>query len=153
MTLRSHGANNDGVDPESCNYILIENNVFDSGDDCISLKSGRDLDGRTLNAPCQNIVIRNNTFADGHGGIALGSEMSGGIKNVFADDNHFDSLNLTYPLRLKTNARRGGKIENVYFETLLSKQSTRRRSMVRCFMRKEGMANISLSLKILWWKM
>lgn len=114
MTLRSHGANNDGVDPESCNYVLIESNVFDSGDDCISLKSGRDLDGRTLNALCQNIVIRNNTFADGHGGIALGSEMSGGIKNVFADDNHFDSLNLTYPLRLKTNARRGGKIENIY---------------------------------------
>ncbi|KRE82493.1 hypothetical protein ASG89_14650 [Paenibacillus sp. Soil766] len=114
MTLRSHGANNDGVDPESCMDVLIEGNMFDSGDDCISLKSGRDLDGRTLNAPCQNIVIRNNTFADGHGGIALGSEMSGGIKNIFADDNHFDSMNLTYPLRLKTNARRGGKIENVY---------------------------------------
>lgn len=114
MTLRSHGANNDGVDPESCNYILVENNVFDSGDDCIAIKSGRDRDGRTLNIPTQNMIIRSNTFADGHGGIALGSEMSGGIRNVFADDNQFDSPNLTYALRFKTNARRGGTIENVY---------------------------------------
>lgn len=114
MTLRSHGTNNDGVDPESCNYVLIENNIFDSGDDCIAIKSGRDRDGRELNKPSQNILIFNNEMADGHGGIALGSEMSGGIKNVFADGNKFDSPNLTYPLRIKTNARRGGVIENIY---------------------------------------
>ncbi len=114
MTLRAHGYNTDGVDPESCNYVLIENNIFDSGDDCIAIKSGRDRDGRTINKPSQNILILNNKMADGHGGIALGSEMSGGIKNVFADGNQFDSPNLTYPLRIKTNARRGGVIENIY---------------------------------------
>lgn len=114
MTLRAHGHNTDCVDPDSCNYVLIENNVFDSGDDCIAIKSGRDRDGRDRGIPCQNILIFNNRMADGHGGIAMGSEMSGGIRNVFADGNHFDSPNLTYPLRLKTNARRGGIIENVY---------------------------------------
>ncbi len=116
MTLQSHGDNNDGCDTEICNYVLIEDNVFDSGDDCIAIKSGRDRDGRELNEPSQNIIIRNNVFADGHGGIAMGSERSGGIKNVFAENNHFDSPNLTYPLRLKTNAKRGGIIENVYLK-------------------------------------
>ncbi|MBY7142299.1 glycoside hydrolase family 28 protein [Virgibacillus sp. NKC19-3] len=114
MTLQSHGHNNDGIDPESSNYVLIEDNFFDTGDDGIAIKSGRDLDGRELDIPSQNIIIQNNTFADGHGGIALGSEMSGGIKNVFANNNHFDSPNLTYPLRFKTNAKRGGVIENIY---------------------------------------
>ena len=114
MTLRAHGYNTDCVDPESCNYVLIEDNLFDSGDDCIAIKSGRDRDGRELNTPCQNLIIRNNTMKDGHGGIAMGSEMSGSIYNVFATDNHFDSPNLTYPLRFKTNARRGGEIANVY---------------------------------------
>lgn len=114
MTLRSHGHNNDGVDPESCCDVLIEDNLFDSGDDCIAIKSGRDRDGREANIPCENIIIRNNRFADGHGGIALGSEMSGGIRNVFAVGNEFDSPALTYPLRLKANALRGGIIENVW---------------------------------------
>ena len=114
MTLRSHGHNNDGVDPESCCDVLIEDNLFDSGDDCIAIKSGRDRDGREANIPCENIIIRNNRFADGHGGIALGSEMSGGIRNVFAVGNEFDSPALTYPLRLKANALRGGVIENIW---------------------------------------
>ncbi len=115
MTLQSHGHNNDGVDPESCRYVLIEKNYFDSGDDCIAIKSGRDRDGREMGAPCQDIIIRDNIFSDGHGGIAIGSEMSGGVKNVFAENNIFDSPNLTYALRIKTNALRGGFIENVYF--------------------------------------
>ena len=114
MTLRSHGHNNDGVDPESCRNVLIEENLFDSGDDCIAIKSGRDRDGREASIPCENIIIRYNRFADGHGGIALGSEMSGGIRNVFASYNEFDSPELTYPLRLKANALRGGVIENVW---------------------------------------
>ncbi len=113
VTLSSHGANNDGCDPESCNGVWIKNCRFDTGDDCISLKSGRDRDGREANIPCQNILIENNDFADGHGGVALGSEMSGGIYNVLACDNHFASPNLTYALRLKTNARRGGAVERV----------------------------------------
>ena len=102
VTLSSHGANNDGCDPESCNGVWIKNCRFDTGDDCISLKSGRDRDGREANVPCRNILIENNDFADGHGGVALGSEMSGGIYNVLASDNRFSSPNLTYALRLKT---------------------------------------------------
>ena len=113
VTLSSHGANNDGCDPESCNGVWIKNCRFDTGDDCISLKSGRDRDGREANVPCRNILIENNDFADGHGGVALGSEMSGGIYNVLASGNRFSSPNLTYALRLKTNARRGGAVERV----------------------------------------
>lgn len=113
VTMSSHGTNNDGCDPESCNGVHICNCRFDTGDDCISLKSGRDRDGRTANIPCENILIENNDFADGHGGIALGSEMSGGIRRVLAVNNHFSSPNLTYALRLKTNARRGGSVEDI----------------------------------------
>ena len=113
VTLSSHGANNDGCDPESCDGVWIKNCRFDTGDDCISLKSGRDRDGREANIPCKNILIEHNEFADGHGGVALGSEMSGGIYTVLACDNRFSSPNLTYALRLKTNARRGGAVEQV----------------------------------------
>ena len=115
MTLSSHGANNDGCDPESCSGVWIRNCRFDTGDDCISLKSGRDRDGRTANIPCENVLIEHNLFADGHGGIALGSEMSGGIRRVLACDNRFSSTHLTYALRLKTNARRGGIVEQIMF--------------------------------------
>lgn len=113
LNVLSHGPNGDGCDPESCDGILIEDNYFATGDDCISLKSGRDRDGRTANTPCRNVVIRRNIFADGHGGIALGSEMSGGLRRIVARANRFDSPNLTYALRLKSNARRGGVVEQV----------------------------------------
>ena len=113
VTLSSHGSNNDGCDPESCNGVWIKNCRFDTGDDCISLKSGRDRDGQAANTPCENVLIENNDFLDGHGGIALGSEMSGGIRRVLATGNRFSSPNLTYALRLKTNARRGGFVEQV----------------------------------------
>ncbi|MDO5416960.1 MAG: glycoside hydrolase family 28 protein, partial [Lachnospiraceae bacterium] len=113
VTMSSHGANNDGCDPESCSGVHICNCRFDTGDDCISLKSGRDRDGRLANVPCEDVLIENNEFADGHGGVALGSEMSGGIRRVLAVNNRFSSPNLTYALRLKTNARRGGSVEDV----------------------------------------
>ena len=113
VTVSSHGYNNDGCDPESCDGVWIHGCRFDTGDDCISLKSGRDRDGREANIPCQNILIEENDFADGHGGIALGSEMSGGIRRVLARENRFASPNLTYALRLKTNAKRGGTVEQV----------------------------------------
>ncbi len=113
VTLSSHGANNDGCDPESCSGVWIKNCRFDTGDDCISLKSGRDRDGREANIPCENVLIENNDFADGHGGVALGSEMSGGIRRVLACGNRFSSPNLTYALRLKANARRGGRVEQI----------------------------------------
>ncbi|MCD8223187.1 MAG: glycosyl hydrolase family 28 protein [Clostridiales bacterium] len=113
LTLSSHGPNNDGCDPESCDGVFITNCRFDTGDDCISLKSGRDRDGREARIPCEHVLIEGNEFADGHGGIALGSEMSGGIRCVAAMNNRFCSPNLTYALRLKTNARRGGIVEDI----------------------------------------
>lgn len=113
MTLSSHGANNDGCDPESCSGVRIAGCRFDTGDDCISLKSGRDRDGREADRPCEYVLIEGNEFADGHGGIALGSEMSGGIRFVLAEKNHFSSRHLTYALRLKSNARRGGRVEDI----------------------------------------
>jgi len=113
VTLSSHGANNDGCDPESCSGVHITNCRFDTGDDCISLKAGRDRDGREADMPCEYVLIEGNNFADGHGGVALGSEMSGGIRYVLAWNNRFCSPNLTYALRLKTNAKRGGAVEDI----------------------------------------
>ena len=114
----SHGPNNDGCDPESCTDVLIENCMFDTGDDCIAIKSGRNADGRRLNTPSQNIVIRGCTMKDGHGGVVIGSEISGGTRNVFAENCVMDSPNLDRVLRIKTNSVRGGAVENVYMRNI-----------------------------------
>ncbi|MFO6497462.1 MULTISPECIES: glycoside hydrolase family 28 protein [Bacillus] len=110
-----HGPNTDGVDPESCKNMVIQNCQFDNGDDCIAVKSGRNADGRRINVPSENIVIENNEMKDGHGGVTIGSEISGGVKNVFAEGNSMDSANLDRALRIKTNSVRGGVLENIYF--------------------------------------
>lgn len=110
----SHGPNNDGCDPESCRGVLIEDCLFDTGDDCIALKSGRNADGRRLSTPVEDVVIRNCEMKDGHGGITIGSEISGGARNVFAEKCKLDSLHLERALRFKTNTLRGGIIENVH---------------------------------------
>ncbi len=86
VKINSHGPNNDGCDPESCRDVLIEDCVFDTGDDCIAIKSGRNNDGRRVNVPSENLVIRNCTMKDGHGGVVLGSECSGDIRNVFVEN-------------------------------------------------------------------
>jgi unsaturated rhamnogalacturonyl hydrolase len=118
VNISSHGPNNDGCDPDSCRDVLIENCVFDTGDDCIAIKSGKDADGRRIGVPSENLIIRNCNMKDGHGGVVLGSENSGGIRNVFAEDCQMDSPNLQRALRLKTNAGRGGALENVYFRNV-----------------------------------
>lgn len=115
VKIASFGPNNDGCDPESCTDVLIEGCIFETGDDCIAIKSGRNRDGRRVGVPCENIIIRDCTMKDGHGGVALGSEGSGGIHNVFIDNCRMDSPNLQRALRLKTNSFRGGSYENVYF--------------------------------------
>ena len=114
VEIHSHGPNNDGCDPESCRDVLIENCIFDTGDDCIAIKSGKDADGRRVNVPTENVIVRNCVMMDGHGGVVLGSENSGGIRNVFAENCRMDSPNLQRALRLKTNAGRGGFLENVF---------------------------------------
>jgi len=115
VKIASYGPNNDGCDPECCTDVLIEGCVFETGDDCIAIKSGRNRDGRRVGVACENIIIRDCTMKDGHGGVALGSEGSGGIHNVFIDNCRMDSPNLQRALRLKTNTFRGGSYENVYF--------------------------------------
>ena len=107
------GPNGDGCDPEACQNVLIQNSTFDTGDDCIAIKSGRNNDGRLWNQPSENIIIRNCKMKDGHGGVVIGSEISGGCRNVFAENCYMDSPNLDRVLRIKTNNCRGGVIENI----------------------------------------
>jgi polygalacturonase len=113
LTIRSHGPNNDGCDPESCRDVLIEKCTFDTGDDCIALKSGRNEDGRRLHTPIENVIIRDCDMKDGHGGVVIGSEISGGARNIFAEKCRMDSPRLDRVLRFKNNAARGGVIERV----------------------------------------
>ena len=125
LTIATHGPNNDGCDPESCRDVLIEDCFFDTGDDCIAIKSGRNNDGRRINMPTENIIIRNCTMKDGHGGITVGSEISGGVRNLFAHGCNLDSADLWTALRVKNNASRGGKLENFYFRNIQVGQVSR----------------------------
>jgi polygalacturonase len=114
LHIQNDGPNGDGCDPESCDGVLIENCRFDTGDDCIAIKSGRNNDGRKWNLPSQNIIVRHCEMSDGHGGVVIGSEISGGYKNLFAHDCQMSSPNLDRVVRIKTSTCRGGTIENIY---------------------------------------
>ena len=114
VKIQTHGPNNDGCDPESCRDVLIEDCLFDTGDDCIAIKSGRNADGRRINVPSENIIIRNCRMKDGHGGVTIGSEISGGVRYVFTEKCEMDSPNLERALRFKNNAMRGGVLEHIY---------------------------------------
>ena len=118
VTISSHGPNNDGCDPESCRDVLIEGCIFDTGDDCIAIKSGRNNDGRRIGVPAENHVVRGCTMKDGHGGVVIGSEISGGCRNIFVEDCVMDSPELDRALRLKSNARRGGVLENIFMRNV-----------------------------------
>lgn len=112
------GPNGDGCDPESCKDVLIENCRFHTGDDCIAIKSGRNEDGRRWNVPSENIIVRNCEMEDGHGGVVVGSEITGGFNNLFVENCKMDSPNLDRVIRIKTNMCRGGMIENVYVRNI-----------------------------------
>ena len=110
LKVNSMFANNDGVDVESCKYVLIEENTFRTGDDSVVVKSGRDYDGRKIGLPSKYVVIRKNDMG-GEDGIALGSEMSGGIAYVFFEDNILrDGVSA---VRFKANLDRGGTCEHI----------------------------------------
>lgn len=132
LNINSKLANNDGINPESSKNVILEDNIIDTGDDCIAIKSGRDGDGRRVNVPSENIIIRNNVFKKGHGGVTMGSEMSGSIRNILIEGNYFDSPELDYPLRFKTSALRGGIIENIYLRNSAINKS--RQSIIRAEM-------------------
>ena len=114
VTVNSEGPNNDGCDPESCKNVLIENCTFNTGDDCIALKSGRDFDGRRINTPIENVLVRNCRMQKGHGGVSMGSEISGGCKNIFVENCQMSSPELDRAILIKTNNSRGGTTDGVF---------------------------------------
>lgn len=118
VTVNSHGPNNDGCDPESCTDVLIEKCTFNTGDDCIAIKSGRNNDGRRNKVASKNIIVRDCYMEDGHGGVVLGSEISAGCKNVFVENCEMDSPNLDRVIRIKSNTVRGGLIENLFVRNI-----------------------------------
>ncbi len=108
--------NGDGINPNSCKDVLIEYNTLDTGDDCITIKSSRDVDGRRIGLPCKNILIRHNVGLQGHGGIVIGSEMSGGVENLYAHDCKFNGTDRA--LRIKTQRGRGAYVKNCWFKNI-----------------------------------
>ncbi len=118
VTITSHGPNNDGCDPEYSKNVIIRNCSFNTGDDCIAIKSGRDADGRRVGITSENIVVQNCKMFDGHGGVTMGSEISSGVRNVYVENCDMDSPELDRAIRIKTNTRRGGTTENVYVRNL-----------------------------------
>lgn len=111
-----HTPNGDGVNPDSCRNVLIEYCTFNTGDDCVALKSGRAEDGMRVAKPLENVVMRYCRTGTGHGGVTVGSETSGGIRNVYAHDCTF--VGTDRGVRVKTARGRGAVIENLWFENL-----------------------------------
>lgn len=111
-----HTPNGDGVDPSSCKNVLIEYCDMSTGDDCIAIKSGRDEDGQRVGIPTENLVARHNFFRSGHGGIVIGSETSGGIKNIYGYDCYCNGTDRA--LRIKTGRGRGAVVENLWFKNI-----------------------------------
>lgn len=111
-----YSQNGDALDLESCKNALIINNIFDAGDDAICIKSGKDEDGRKRGEPCQNVIVKNNTVLHGHGGFVVGSEMSGGVKNIYVSDCTF--LGTDVGLRFKSTRGRGGVVEGIYINNI-----------------------------------
>ncbi|MFN3304244.1 MAG: glycoside hydrolase family 28 protein [Roseateles sp.] len=120
VSIRAHGHNNDGVDPEMSQRVLIEDCTFDQGDDAISVKSGRERDGWRLAAPSRHIVVRRCRVLNGHQLMAIGSELAGGIADVLVEDCEVDNRSSTHKVQLnnllfvKTNERRGGFVRNIH---------------------------------------
>lgn len=84
VTADSLGPNNEGCDPESCGHVVIRNATFNTGDDCVAVKAGKNADGRRVNVPSQNIVIQDCEFLQGHDAVTIRSEMTGGVRHLFA---------------------------------------------------------------------
>lgn len=118
VSVVSHGPNSDGCDPECSSNVLIDNCFFDTGDDCIAIKSGRNNDGRAIDRRSENIVVRNCTMRNGHGGVVIGSEITSGCRNVWVFDCNMDSPELERVIRIKTNTCRGGVVENVFVKNV-----------------------------------
>ena len=116
LTVLTVGGNNDGIVPDACNGVLIDKCYFSTGDDCVVIKSGLNEDGWRVGKASENIIIKNCKTNHGHGGVVIGSEMSGGVRNVYAHDCDFS--NTDRGLRIKSMKGRGGVIENLWFENI-----------------------------------
>jgi len=118
LTVRNpwFSQNGDGLDLESCKNVLIYDNTFDVGDDAICIKSGKNEDGRKRGMPTENVIIKNNIVYHGHGGFVVGSEMSGGARNIQVSDCTFIGTDIG--LRFKTTRGRGGIVENIYIKNI-----------------------------------
>ncbi|HEX2628901.1 MAG TPA: glycoside hydrolase family 28 protein, partial [Chitinophagaceae bacterium] len=114
-----YAQNGDAIDIESCRNVLVEDCILDAGDDAICIKSGKDEEGRKRGRSTENVVIRNNTVYNGHGGFVIGSEMSGGARNIFVYNCTFVGTDIG--LRFKTARGRGGVVENIYIANIRMK--------------------------------
>lgn len=114
VKVETNGPNNDGINPDSCKNMIIEDCSFSTGDDCIVLKSGLNEDGWRVNKPTENVIIRRCHTERGHGGVVIGSEMSGGVRNVFVHDCEFIGTNIG--IRMKSRRGRGGVVENIWVQ-------------------------------------
>ncbi|MFB4268243.1 glycoside hydrolase family 28 protein [Nonomuraea sp. GTA35] len=113
-----HGPNNDGCDPESCVDVLIERCEFNTGDDCVAIKAGKNADGRRVNEPSMNVLVDSCVMRDGNGGVTVGSETTGGVRWVFAWNCTMSSARLERAIRIKTNPERGGYVRDLYFKDI-----------------------------------
>ena len=119
LNIYAHGHNNDGLDPEMSQNVLVENCIFNQGDDAIAVKSGRNPEGWRSKTPSKNIVIRNCTVKNGHQLMAIGSELSGGIENIYLNNcTVADGAKMFHLVFIKTNERMGGYVKNIYVNTI-----------------------------------
>lgn len=130
IDVMGHGPNNDGCDPESVRMMLIEDCTFDTGDDCIAINSGRNEDGRRIGVAAEDIVIRRCRMKEGHGGVTVGSQISGGARRVFVEQCDMDSPDLWHAIRFKNNALRGGLLEHFRYRDI--RVGTVGRSVIAC---------------------
>ncbi|MBN1788406.1 MAG: glycoside hydrolase family 28 protein [Sedimentisphaerales bacterium] len=123
LDVVTDGPNNDGIDPDSCKNVLIEHCRFDTGDDCVVLKSGYNEDGWRVGRPTENVVMRYCSSKRGHGGLVIGSEMSGDVRNVYMHDCEFEGTDRA--VRIKSKRGRGGIVENVWVRDIKVKDMQR----------------------------
>lgn len=146
--VQADGPNTDGCDPDACKNVLIKDCYFDTGDDCIAIKSGRDEDGRDNKRPAENHIIEGCQMKDGHGGVVIGSEIAGGARNIYAVNCNMSSPDLLMVLRIKTSSSRGGVIENIFMKDI--QVGKYKDAAVHCTMFYETPGNYMPTIRNIW---